>query len=113
MSEGIVEVTGTAPDGTPSIWTTRGQVQVGGEGMGTLTISADGRVSSGDGIAMQTGSAGSSATVTGAASRWDVTGPLYVGGNASTAGTAGTLSVQSGCNLREAINTGIFEVDLF
>ena len=96
-SVGIVEVAGTALDGTPSTWTPRSQLRIGDSGHGTLTISAGGRVNAvaGAAIATYSSAAGSSATVTGLNSRWAITGPLYVGGNDASAGGSGKLTVAS------------------
>jgi T5SS/PEP-CTERM-associated repeat protein len=95
-SSGFIEVSGAAPDGTPSTCTTNGLLIVGASDFGTLVISAGGRVNAlaGAGIAMHSGSQFSSARVTGSGSRWDITGALYVGGNDTSAGVTGKLSVQ-------------------
>ncbi|MCM5557698.1 autotransporter domain-containing protein [Pleomorphomonas sp. JP5] len=73
--------TGTATiTGASSSWTNTGRLTVGSGGVGTLTISAGGDVTSVDGIIGQTtNTAGSSATVTGVGSTWTGTGTLFVG----------------------------------
>jgi len=92
-SEGTVEVSGIAPDSTPSSYKTVG-LRVGSEGRGTLEITGGGLVNTlgQAAIAAHTGSDGSSATVTDSGSRWD-TGLLYVGGRELSTGGTGTLTI--------------------
>ena len=95
-SEGLVEVSGSAPNGTPSSYSTNGSFWVGQSGRGTLMISAGGIVHSGGltRIAILPGSAGSSATVTGSGSRWETAGSIYVGSPDATSVDTGTLTVE-------------------
>lgn len=98
-AEGVVNVTsgtlrnvnGTLADGTGSTgtvtitgasssWINSNRLTVGGGGVGTLTVSAGGDVTSVDGVIGQlAGADGSAATVTGAGSTWTGTGTLIVG----------------------------------
>lgn len=81
--------TATVDGGT---WKNSGQLLVGDEGVGTLTIKNGGVVtSSGATIGNDVGSGGSSATVTGVGSTWTNNGSLTVG-NVETS----TLSILSG-----------------
>jgi fibronectin-binding autotransporter adhesin len=88
-SQGTVTVNGGLLDVTTGL---PGNLIVGGSGLGTLTIENGGTVTSSfAGIAEQSGSAGSSATVTGVGSTWNVAAGLNVG----DAGT-GSLSILAG-----------------
>jgi T5SS/PEP-CTERM-associated repeat protein len=88
-SQGTVTVNGGLLDVTTGL---PGNLIVGGSGLGTLTIENGGTVTSSfGGIAEQSGSAGSSATVTGVGSTWNVAAGLNVG----DAGT-GSLSILAG-----------------
>ncbi|CAI9416378.1 hypothetical protein ANOBCDAF_03706 [Pleomorphomonas sp. T1.2MG-36] len=73
--------TGTATiTGASSSWINTGRLTVGGSGVGTLTVSAGGDVTSVDSVIGQaTSAAGSSVTVTGTGSTWISTGTLFVG----------------------------------
>jgi T5SS/PEP-CTERM-associated repeat protein len=101
-SQGTVEVSGTAPDGTRSTWATAGRICVGELGLGTLSITQGAMVQCPESIiAAYSGSAGSSVTISGMApdnkpSEWSLAGSLYVGGTDSAAGDLGTLTVAAG-----------------
>ncbi|MDR2874824.1 MAG: autotransporter outer membrane beta-barrel domain-containing protein [Methylobacillus sp.] len=76
-----------------------GVLTVGNAGNGTLDVLAGGKVTSSSGIVGGVGSSVSTATVSGANSRWENTGSLTIGGN-ETGGTAtggtGTLNIFAG-----------------
>jgi T5SS/PEP-CTERM-associated repeat protein len=95
-SVGIMEVSGTDPMGEPSNFTTDDFFFIGFHGNATLTVSAGGRVNALNGATMAAEGGFSSATVTNTNSRWAITGPLYVGGNAYDAGGGGNLTVANG-----------------
>ena len=88
--------TGTATvDGSGSMWTNSGDLEVGNWGSGTLNISNGGSVSNNKGyIGYLSGSAGT-VTVDGSGSTWTNSGDLYVGyfGAGSVFQTGGTNSV--------------------
>ena len=76
-SQGTVTVNGGLLDVTTGL---PGNLIVGSFGLGTLTIENGGTVTNAfAGIAEQSGSAGSSATVTGAGSTWNISTGLHVG----------------------------------
>lgn len=87
-SSGSATVTGAG-----SQWNITSEIDVGSGGTGTLMVEAAGVVRSGNGfVARSTGSSGA-ATVSGAGSQWIATGGIYVGGNNSTAGGTGSLTI--------------------
>ncbi len=94
---GTVTVTGAA-SGTASQlnMTDSGPLVVGYSGAGTLNVNAGGHVASGDGfIGYLAGSTGT-VNVTGADSKWNLAGNLFVGGTDTAAGGTGTLNVSDG-----------------
>lgn len=92
--EGIVEISGKAPDGAPATWDSHGKLNIGYNGLGTLNVSAGANaLSAGGAIALQSGSAGSSATVSDLGSLWHMNGPLFVGGSSTGAGDLGSLRI--------------------
>ena len=104
LGYGQVIVTGTAApdDDTPSQWKTAGPIYVGNEGRGELSILGGALVeSNGGAISYYASAADSWALISGASamgtpSRWNITNSLYVGGNESDFGGAGTLTVGQG-----------------
>ena len=101
---------------------------VGDSAPAMLYISGGGAVESGRSfIGREPGAAGSSVTVTGSASRWEVLGPLYAGGSETGSGGAvaltitdngqvnvgGLLKVMTGSyvTVGTASNSGTLEVD--
>ena len=77
---GTVTVDGTDPNGNASTWTSSGNLSVGYQGLGTLTVSSGGLVSSNSAvIGRNSGSDGSQVTITGSGSRWENTFEIEVG----------------------------------
>lgn len=119
-STGSVEIVGKAPDATPSNWDSGAAfLAVGGSGRGTLTVADGGVMDLPLGYAMigrWAGSNGSSATVEGPGSEWNIGGALYVGGSDLSSGGAGTLTVGDAAyvNVGDKINVwgpGAIELD--
>ena len=83
--------------GTNSSWASAGELQVGNEATGVLTISSGGLVTNvGNGsIGKEIGSSGS-VTVSGTGSTWNILAALGVGGSDTAAGGTGSLQVDSG-----------------
>lgn len=90
--------TGTATvTGSGSLWEVQDDLHVGYDGDGTLVVSDGGQVTSDNGmIASDWDQSVGRVTVTGAGSRWDVAGGLYIGGNATTVGGTAVLDVNDG-----------------
>ncbi len=91
--------TGTATvNGSGSIWANSGQLLVGVAGDGTLNIANGGSVEVANSapaiIARDSGSTGN-VTVDAAGSTWNNSGSLYVGGDATQDGGAGTLTISN------------------
>jgi T5SS/PEP-CTERM-associated repeat protein len=83
--------------GNGSQWTQNGAFNVGFFAAGSLTISQGGLVSNVDGfISRNSGSSGSTVTVTNSGSVWANSGSLYVGGNLTAANGTGNLTVSNG-----------------
>jgi len=96
-SVGTIEVSGADAYGTPSTYTTHGNLWIGHLGQGALHISRGGYINAlqGAAIAPYFSPTGSSATVTDTSSHFDVVGPLYVGGNDTSSGGTAKLTVQN------------------
>jgi T5SS/PEP-CTERM-associated repeat protein len=91
---GAVTVTG-ASSGTASQLnvTASGPLYVGYSGTGTLNVTGGGHVASGDGFLGYLADSTGTAQVTGADSKWNVGGNLFVGGTSAAAGGTGQLIV--------------------
>jgi len=96
-SVGLVEVSGKDQNGTPSTLIAPGLV-VGYEGHGTMSISGGALANTwlGARIAAHPAASGSSATVMDAGTLWDITGPLFVGGDYTNVGGTGALTIANG-----------------
>lgn len=99
-------------EGEGSLWTQDGGLNVGLDGRGVLKVENGGAVSCANGyIARLPGSVGT-ATIGGGASQswWDMMGSLFIGGDASAAvaGSAGTLTIQSGGTVIVPVSTRVW-----
>src|SRR5207247_1463926 len=85
-------------DGTGSTWTISGDLSVGDVfgGIGTVTISDGGQVTSVNGFIADGSSSTGSVQIDGAGSTWTNSGNLYVGGDASGAVGVGELDLTNG-----------------
>jgi fibronectin-binding autotransporter adhesin len=95
-SSGTVTVSGRDANGNASTWLNTGDLRVGDDGVGTLTIADGGLVSNGFGnIGIQTDSQGtitvSGTDSSGRASTWSSIDPIFVGGDGT-----GSLIIQGG-----------------
>jgi T5SS/PEP-CTERM-associated repeat protein len=104
-SLGEVIIEGVASDGTRSQWIRYGNIIVGGQGRGTVSITHGGLMSSMGGIiGAYAGSAGSSVTLEGVggtapnylSAEWSASNEICVGGNYVGPGDSGKLSVKQG-----------------
>jgi T5SS/PEP-CTERM-associated repeat protein len=95
--QGTAIVNGGSLDTTNSFFSGLGQMQVGLFGVGTLTIENGGTVTSAAGvIAIDAGSTGSGATVTGAGSIWNINGGVGLGYLTVGGDAVGSLAILSG-----------------
>jgi T5SS/PEP-CTERM-associated repeat protein len=104
-SLGEVIIDGVASDGTRSQWIRYGNIIVGGQGRGTVSITHGGLMSSMGGIiGAYAGSAGSSVTLEGVggtapaylSAEWSASSEICVGGNYVGPGDSGRLTVKQG-----------------
>ncbi len=103
-SLGEVFIDGVASDGSRSQWIRYGNITVGVQGRGTVSITNGGLMSSMGGvISLYAGSAGSSVTLEGTGpgpnylpAEWNASSAIYVGGYPSYSGDTGTLTVKQG-----------------
>ncbi|MDH7798594.1 MULTISPECIES: autotransporter outer membrane beta-barrel domain-containing protein [unclassified Beijerinckia] len=103
LDQGTVTVSGHDASGNASTWTNNGDLVVGQDGRGTLSILDGGKVSNVDAyIGAGTGSQGdvtvSGRDVNGNASTWNSTGQINIGDNG-----AGTLLIQNGGVVNSAL----------
>jgi T5SS/PEP-CTERM-associated repeat protein len=85
-------------EGVDSTWTISGDLSVGGVfgGIGTVTISQSGQVTSANGFIADGSSSTGTVQLDGAGSTWTNSGNVYVGGNASGAVGTGELHLTNG-----------------
>lgn len=78
--------------------TDTGALYVGNEGTGTLSISGDADVTSGDGYVGTANGSHGTATVTGSGSSWTMSGALFVG---QSAGSIGAMTISDGASVSD------------
>ena len=109
-AEGAVTVTGNG-----ATWTNAGNLTVGLEGGGLLTIEDGAAVTNTTGFLGSGGDAFGTATVTGTGSTWTHSDQLFVGGSTLSASAGGSLAVSSGgsvnvANTLKLWNTGTIDL---
>lgn len=94
-------------DGVDSTWTIGGDISIGDVlgGIGMVTISQGGHVTSGNGVIADGSSSTGTVRVDGATSTWTNSGNVYVGGDASGAVGSGELHLANGGTVSAAILT--------
>jgi T5SS/PEP-CTERM-associated repeat protein len=94
-------------DGTGSTWTIGGDISIGDVfgGIGMVTISQGGHVTSGNGFIADGSSSTGTVQVDGATSTWTNSDNVYVGGDASGAVGSGELHLANGGTVSAAILT--------
>ena len=105
LDQGTVTVSGHDGSGNASTWTNNGDLTIGQDGDGTLSITNGGAVNSvWSYIGARTGSQGdvtvSGRDINGNASIWTITGQFYVGESG-----AGTLSISNGGMVSSSVST--------
>ena len=102
-------------DGAGSVWTNTYGVSIGHDGTGTLTIRNGGQVFSaanpGYGYVGRVAGSTGTVTITGNGSTWTNSNNLYIGGNATTAGGAGTVNVNDNSRLSVTGNLTLWQAN--
>lgn len=108
-----VGATGTVNVVAQSAWINSDTLSVGGSGTGSLNID-DGVVSNTVGFIGEFAGSNGTVALNNAASQWQNSGNLYVGGNASGAGGTGLLRIKDGGTVTAATTvvwkTGVMEI---
>jgi len=101
-ASGAVTINGSGATTDPSVLTSAADLTIGNSASGSLTITGGGRASCSNGFIGRRSNGSGTVTVSGTdatgtvPSTWTNSGSLYIGGDASTAGGTGTLTVGFG-----------------